>query len=218
MKDAFESSEEIEFKVCKQKTVTLNRNMVTIIQEKTMESARFFYPHVIEPSFGIGRILFCLYEHCFYTRPNKKGDTHLNVFRFPPIVAPIKCAIFPLVKNQLLEDDVARITESLKKERVYPGQHHIAGASIDHKYAMADELGVPFTVTVSGTCVKIRERDNRDLISVNVDEAAVIVKKLCKGETTWAEVFKKHDPARIDGTSKAEKDAMADELCFCFNY
>ena len=56
---------------------------------------RSFTPGVIEPSFGIGRILYCVFEHCFYVR---EGDEKRNVFAFPPSVAPIKCTVFPLLQ------------------------------------------------------------------------------------------------------------------------
>ncbi|KDO58148.1 hypothetical protein CISIN_1g0449531mg, partial [Citrus sinensis] len=74
----------------------LEKNMLLISKEKKKEHQRVFIPLVIEPSFGIGRIIYCLYEHSFYTRPSKAGDEQLNVFRFPPLVAPIKCTVFPL--------------------------------------------------------------------------------------------------------------------------
>jgi hypothetical protein len=50
---------------------------------------------VIEPSFGIGRILYCVFEHCFYTR---EGDEQKAVFRFTPVTAAIKCTVFPLLQ------------------------------------------------------------------------------------------------------------------------
>lgn len=50
---------------------------------------------MIEPSFGIGRILYCLFEHCFYTR---EGDEQRSVFRFTPVTAPVKCTVFPLLQ------------------------------------------------------------------------------------------------------------------------
>ncbi|CAN1333942.1 Glycine--tRNA ligase, mitochondrial 1 [Linum perenne] len=74
--------------------------MLSISKEKKKEHQRVFTPSVIEPSFGIGRIIYCLFEHSFYTRPSKAGDEQQNVFRFPPLVAPIKCTVFPLVQNQ----------------------------------------------------------------------------------------------------------------------
>ncbi|KAE8702379.1 Glycine--tRNA ligase [Hibiscus syriacus] len=99
MKAALESKGEVEFYVCTLgKNVPIKRNMVSISKEKKKEHQRVFTPSVIEPSFGIGRIIYCLFEHSFYTRPSKAGDEQLNVFRFPPLVAPIKCTVFPLVQ------------------------------------------------------------------------------------------------------------------------
>jgi len=54
-----------------------------------------FTPAVIEPSFGIGRILYCVFEHCFYSR---EGDEQRSVFRFTPVTAPVKCTVFPLLQ------------------------------------------------------------------------------------------------------------------------
>lgn len=114
MKAALESKGEVEFYVCTLgKNVCIKKNML-ISKEKKKEHQRVFTPSVIEPSFGIGRIIYCLYEHSFYTRPSKAGDEQLNVFRFPPLVAPIKCTVFPLVQNQQREE-VAKVISTLLK-------------------------------------------------------------------------------------------------------
>jgi glycyl-tRNA synthetase len=114
MKDTLESKGEMEFYVCTlEKNVTIKKNMVAISREIKKEHQRVFTPSVIEPSFGIGRIIFCLFEHSFYLRPSKAGDEQLNVFRFPPLVAPIKCTVFPLVQNQKYEEVAKAISQSL---------------------------------------------------------------------------------------------------------
>lgn len=114
MKAALESKGETNFHVCTlEKDVTIKMNMLTISKEKKKEHHRVFTPSVIEPSFGIGRIIYCLYEHSFYTRPSRDGDEQMNVFRFPPLVAPIKCTVFPLVQNQQYEEVAKRIARSL---------------------------------------------------------------------------------------------------------
>jgi len=114
MKAALESKGEVEFEVCTLgKTVTINKSMVSIHKEKKKEHQRVFTPSVIEPSFGIGRIIYCLFEHTFYTRQSKAGDEQLNVFRFPSLVAPIKCTVFPLVQNQKFEEVAKVISKSL---------------------------------------------------------------------------------------------------------
>lgn len=84
-------------------TVRIDKNMVTISKKKKKEHQRVFTPSVIEPSFGIGRIIYCVYEHSFYVRPSKSGDEQMNVFRFRPVVAPVKCSVFPLVQNKVLQ-------------------------------------------------------------------------------------------------------------------
>lgn len=95
------------------KNVTIKKSMLTIQKEIKKEHQRVFTPSVIEPSFGIGRIIYCLFEHTFYTRPSKAGDEQLNVFRFPSLVAPIKCTVFPLVQNQKYEEVAKLISKSL---------------------------------------------------------------------------------------------------------
>lgn len=62
-------------------------------QEKKMLEEKYV-PHVIEPSFGIGRIVYCVFEHCFKTR---EKDAQRTYFDFPSLIAPIKCTILPLM-------------------------------------------------------------------------------------------------------------------------
>jgi len=56
-----------------------------------------FTPSVIEPSFGMGRILYSLLEHCFYQRD---ADEQRCVMRFKPAVAPQKCAVLPISSSE----------------------------------------------------------------------------------------------------------------------
>ncbi|OMO89971.1 Glycyl-tRNA synthetase [Corchorus olitorius] len=190
MKAALESKGEMEFFVCTlDKNVVIKKNMVSISKEKKKEHQRVFTPSVIEPSFGIGRIIYCLFEHSFYTRPSKAGDEQLNVFRFPPLVAPIKCTVFPLVQNQQYED----IAKDISKSLTAAGISHkidITGTSIGKRYARTDELGVPFAITVdSEKDVTIRERDSKLQIRVHVKEAASVIKSVTDGHRTWEDVW-----------------------------
>ncbi|XP_020875112.1 glycine--tRNA ligase, mitochondrial 1 [Arabidopsis lyrata subsp. lyrata] len=119
LKATLESKGEAEFEVCTLgKNVTIKKNMVSISKKRTEVRKRFFTPSVIEPSFGIGRIMYCLYEHCFSTRPSKAGDEQLNVFRFSPLVAPFKCTVLPLVQNQQLEEAAKVISKQLKSDGI----------------------------------------------------------------------------------------------------
>ncbi|KAI3885698.1 hypothetical protein MKX03_027888 [Papaver bracteatum] len=191
VKAALESKGEVEFQVCALgKAVTIKSNMVSISKEIKKEYQRVFTPSVIEPAFGIGRIIYCLYEHSFYTRPNKAGDEQLNVFRFLPVVAPIKCTVFPLVKGPELESIALQISKSLTAagiDRKYDG----TGNTIGKRYARTDEVGVPFAITVdrTPTTVTIRERDSKDQIRVKVTE---VVSDLIDGVRTWEDIQRQY--------------------------
>ncbi|PUZ46925.1 hypothetical protein GQ55_7G123000 [Panicum hallii var. hallii] len=190
MKATLESKGEVEFKVCTLgKDVTIKKSMVSINIEKKKEHQRKFTPSVIEPSFGIGRIIYCLFEHCFYQRPGKAEDEQLNVFGFPPLVAPIKCTVFPLVKLEKFEVVAKKISKALTAA----GISHIidmTGNTIGKRYARTDELGVPLAITVDNTTsVTVRDRDSKDQIRVEVDEVASVVKEVMDGQSTWADIM-----------------------------
>ncbi|KAI3410878.1 Diadenosine tetraphosphate synthetase, partial [Psidium guajava] len=190
LKAALESKGEAEFLVCTMgKSVIIKDNMVKISKQKIKEHQRVFTPSVIEPSFGIGRIIYCLFEHSFYTRPSKAGDEQLNVFRFPPLVAPIKCTVFPLIQKQEYESVAQLISRSLTVAGV-SNKIDITGNTIGKRYARTDELGVPFAITVdSQVDVTIRERDSKDQVRVSVGESASVVKELIDGHRTWSDIW-----------------------------
>ncbi|KAK2352689.1 glycine--tRNA ligase, mitochondrial [Trifolium repens] len=120
---------------------------------------------------------------------SKAGDEHLNVFRFPPLVAPIKCTVFPLVQNQMYEDVAKLISKSLTAAGI-SHKIDITGTSIGKRYARTDELGVPFAVTVdSTTSVTIWERDSKDQVRVDVENAASVIREVSEGQRTWEDVW-----------------------------
>lgn len=85
MRTALESKGEVDFHVC---AVGKKMFLLSISIEKKKEHQRVFTPSVIEPSFGIGLIIYCLFEHSFYTRPSKADDEQLNVFLFLLLLLP----------------------------------------------------------------------------------------------------------------------------------
>lgn len=70
---------------------------------------------VIEPSFGIGRIIYCLYEHSYYTRD---GDEQRSVFKFTPVAAPVKATVFPLLQKPEFEPYTQRVGDVLTRAGV----------------------------------------------------------------------------------------------------
>lgn len=127
-------------------------------------------PNVIEPSFGIGRILYSLLEHSYWAR---EDDVNRGVLSLPPSVAPIKVLIVPLSGNADFKPMVREVCEfrarprsegtaELKANITFTAQTlrrlgissrvDDSGASIGKRYARNDELGTPFGCTIDFAC------------------------------------------------------------------
>jgi glycyl-tRNA synthetase len=78
-------------------------------QTKTVQEEKYI-PHVIEPSFGVGRIVYCIFEHCFQVR---EADAQRTYFDFPPAIAPVKCSLLPLQNSPQLNEKVTLISKSI---------------------------------------------------------------------------------------------------------
>jgi glycyl-tRNA synthetase len=185
----------------------VTKAMVTWTKTKKTIHERKFTPSVIEPSFGMGRILYSLLEHSFYQRD---GDEQRCVMRFKPQVAPEKCAVFPISSNKecnvvvdmiaadLLDNDLAtRVDKST--------------ASLGRRYARADELGVPFAVTVDfqsvqDNTVTLRERDSTKQIRLHKDEITNVISKIVRGKLTWTDLTKKYPMVQVDDGEDNNKD------------
>ncbi|KAM0674418.1 hypothetical protein GVAV_002031 [Gurleya vavrai] len=144
-------------------------------------------PHVIEPSFGIGRILYALIEHSFYVR---KEDSERNVLKFNGKVAPIQSVCTTLIKGNEYEKMIENIEKSfndLKMKFTFCDRN----VSIGKKYASYDEIGVPFFITIDSDSLidfkcTIRERDSMEQIRVLIEDVAQIIFDLCEEKKSWS--------------------------------
>ena len=87
----------------------IEKENITFDEQKKMVMEEKFTPNVIEPSFGIGRVIYCIFEHCFNVRPQDEKRTY---FAFPPVIAPVKTSILPLVSN---DDKLMKLVQKLSK-------------------------------------------------------------------------------------------------------
>uniref|UniRef100_T1GTK7 glycine--tRNA ligase n=1 Tax=Megaselia scalaris TaxID=36166 RepID=T1GTK7_MEGSC len=151
-------------------------------------------PSVIEPSFGIGRILYSLLEQNFNTR---EGDDQRCYFSLPPVIAPLKCSILPLSNNQDFTPFVKKLSSSLTKDEI---SHKVddSSGSIGRRYARTDEISIPYGITVDFDTLKephsvtLRERDSMKQVRVPFDEVSDVVKQLASGRRTWESVLQKY--------------------------
>mmetsp|Transcript_10713 Transcript_10713/g.25258 ORF Transcript_10713/g.25258 Transcript_10713/m.25258 type:complete len:706 (-) Transcript_10713:48-2165(-) len=186
----------------------VTKDMFTWTKATKTVSEIKFTPSVIEPSFGMGRILYSLLEHSFYQR---EGDEQRIVMKFKPAVAPNKCAVLPISSspevNDVVDEIAAELMESDLSTRVDKST-----AALGRRYARSDELGVPFAVTVDFDTLKddtvtVRERDSMVQIRLAKSEVTKLMFDIVHGRTTWEDAAKTHRIVQVseDGeTANAE--------------
>lgn len=132
---------------------------------------RKYTPHVIEPSFGLDRVLLVVLLSS-YDEDVVENEKRV-VLRLKPSIAPFKAAIFPLLKNkpELTERAEKLYARLRKKFRV----DYDEGGAIGRRYRRQDEIGTPYGITVDfdtlqdGT-VTVRDRDTTEQIRVKEEE------------------------------------------------
>jgi glycyl-tRNA synthetase len=135
-----------------------------------------YTPYVVETSIGCDRLFLAVVSSCYEVEqvPDTKGNMKdRTVLRFPPAIAPIKCAVLPLVKT-----DAALISKARKifNQLKYSFEcQYDEKDSLGRRYRRQDELGTPFCVTVDGQTledgtVTVRERDSMQQERIAVEE------------------------------------------------
>ena len=129
-------------------------------------------PHVVEPSMGVDRLFWCVLEHCF--RPKTK-EKDWEWFDFPPLIAPYDAAVFPLMKKDGLAEKADGIAGILRESGLIA--YYSESGSIGRRYARADEIGVPYCVTIDYDTLKdesvtLRFRNDGEQVRVKIGELA----------------------------------------------
>jgi len=131
------------------------------------EAKQKFIPHVVEPSAGVDRTVLALICEA-YTEdqaPDEKGNMETRtVLRFHPRMAPIKCAVFPLLKNKELL--VAKAKEIVDLLRPHMYVFYDESGAIGRRYRRQDEVGTPFGVTVDFETLGEKDASLRDTVTL----------------------------------------------------
>ncbi|KAK2721425.1 glycine--tRNA ligase-like [Artemia franciscana] len=173
---------------------TITSKMVKVKKCTKRVEEEKFVPAVIEPSFGVGRIMYVLLEHNFKIR---EGSSDRTFFSFPPMVAPYKCCVLPIRKDPEIMNMVGRICEDLEAENI-TFTTDASAASIGRRYARQDELGVPFILTVDDITLRkphsvtLRDRDSMLQYRVPVSNVVNILNDLTSGKVKWATARSKY--------------------------
>lgn len=190
-----------------EKTFELTRDLVQFEKKIEKVTTRAFTPGVVEPSFGIDRILFSMLEHAYYARPSDpdSADSQTRgVLSLAPSVAPYKCTVLPLSTAVTRDPKYAVICRALRRSLASCSLSYTldeSGASIGKRYARNDELGIPFAVTIdfdtlTDGVLTLRIRDPMDQAKMQVDEVVEKVFDLCTGSTTWESILARYTHRR----------------------
>jgi glycyl-tRNA synthetase len=153
------------------------------------ETREKIIPHVVEPSAGVDRTVLAMICEAYAEdqAPNDKGELESRiVLRFHPRMAPIKCAVFPLLKNK--EPLVAKAKEIVALLRPHMTVFYDESGAIGRRYRRQDEIGTPFGVTVDfetlgerepalRETVTLRDRDSMKQERVAIQDLPVMLRK-----------------------------------------
>jgi len=151
--------------------VEVTAEHVKRVQRSENVNGEWFIPHVVEPAFGIDRIIWHMLDHC-YTETEKSGEDY-TLLSLPEIVAPVDVTVLPLFEKDGMGELAQKIHRDLcGRKNVF--SVYDASGSIGKRYARADEIGVPWCITVdhdslSDNSVTLRSRDSGEQVRVSID-------------------------------------------------
>ena len=153
------------------KRFVIEETMVQRSSENIVINGEYFTPHVIEPAFGIDRIIWHILDHNFL-EIEKEGESYA-ILSLSSAVSPYDIAIFPLFDKDGMDVMAREIFSSIKSETGIIANLDTSG-SIGRRYARADEIGTPWAATIDHQSLKdktvtIRRRDDQKQIRVGVD-------------------------------------------------
>jgi glycyl-tRNA synthetase len=140
-----------------------------------------FTPYIIETSAGCDRTLLTILVDA-YDEVEIKGEKRVFL-RISPKVAPIKAAIFPLVKKDGMPEYAHKVCDELKKQfKVF----YDAAGAVGRRYARMDEAGCPFCITIDGQTFEddtmtVRDRDTMEQTRMTVDQIKVFLNEQVNG-------------------------------------
>src|SRR5260370_2230233 len=174
-----------------------------------------YVPQVIEPSAGVDRLLLALICNAYHEEAvtDEKGSRETRVvLKFHPRIAPIKVAVFPLLKNR--PELVAKALEVRERLRPQMAVFYDEAGAIGRRYRRQDEAGTPFGVTIDfdtlgeqgpelKDTVTLRDRDSMKQQRVKIGELGpMLIEKIRSVHT-----------AGNGHRYRADQETGADALC-----
>jgi glycyl-tRNA synthetase len=140
------------------------------------ETNESYTPYDVETSIGVDRMFLSIMCHSYTEEQLENGSSRV-VLRLPEPLAPVKCAVLPLVNKDGLPEKAHEIVDELK---FHFNTHIEAKDSIGKRYRREDAIGTPYCVTVDGDTLKdntvtLRFRDTMEQERVPIDNLRSII-------------------------------------------
>lgn len=152
------------------------------------ETGERFTPYVVEPSMGVDRAMLAILCDAYDESDGSDGRTAGEItLRLDPKIAPIKVAVFPLVKKEGLPEIAKKIAAELRSAGIET--FYDESGSVGRRYRRQDEIGTPFCITVDFDSKKddsatIRDRDTMEQKRVGVSDIVLNILEDIKGKKT----------------------------------
>ncbi len=143
-----------------------------------------FVPYVLETSIGLDRMFLAVFSNSL-VEEELENNTTRTVLKLPAVLAPIKAAIFPLVKKDGLPEIAKQIFDDLKWDFNVDYDEKDA---VGRRYRRQDANGTPFCITVDhdtlvDNTVTIRHRDTMEQKRVKIEELRDLIKQEVDAKT-----------------------------------
>ncbi|QCS44189.1 glycine--tRNA ligase [Natrinema versiforme] len=160
------------------------------VEEQT-EAGEHITPHVVEPSFGVDRLVYTVLHHAY--REDEVAGEDRTFLELEPEVAPTFVGVFPLQTDDELEAEAEAIAAELREAGL--SVTYDESGNIGRRYRRQDEVGTPFCVTVDFESIEqedggvtVRERDSTDQKRLPIDDLAETLSAIRAGDLEFEEL------------------------------
>ncbi|WP_276255038.1 glycine--tRNA ligase [Halomontanus rarus] len=158
------------------------------VEEQT-EAGEHVIPHVVEPSFGVDRLVYTILHHAY--REDEVDGEERTYLDLEPEVAPTFVGVFPLQSDDGLESEAEEIAAALRAAGL--SVTYDDSGNIGRRYRRQDEVGTPFCVTVDYESledggVTVRERDTTEQKRLPIEDLPETLSALRSGEAAFEDL------------------------------
>jgi glycyl-tRNA synthetase len=164
----------------------ITKDMYTVESVQKKKTHQKYVPHVIEPSFGIGRILYALLEQSYKMRDDKRRA----ILSLKPFMCYKDIGVVSISYSEKFHNKIKDLCNKLAKLHINCYQDN-STVSIGKKYARMDEIGIPFCITFdfeTDDRVTLRERDSTNQVRLSLSNICSVIVQLKSTMITFDEL------------------------------